>query len=171
MNHNISKSKILIGTLIGELVIIALLFLPVIIGWGNGFGLTARLVENSTQDDAISGWLVFPALLGNLIGGLGYIIFIMIGVFYYLTIALSIGWNALFNLINKKDNIWLTAVAVLPGVLYSIQVSACVFSLFTEIRSMQILLYIIPCIILLGENVIQICMSVQNLRIEKNEIR
>ncbi|BBF42313.1 hypothetical protein lbkm_0995 [Lachnospiraceae bacterium KM106-2] len=156
MNQNHHNKRHPWKLLLLELVIIIILFLPIAYGINGSIGMTSRLLDNTTPDDYVRGWFVIPAIFGDLIMGIGFLIIVGMGIVYFAVIALVIGFHSVVASANKENKLSLFLVSIAPQGIFSIFIMGKI-SLFA-IRSggWCVLFYMVPVIILFIDTMIHV---------------
>lgn len=150
------KWKLPLYVLLAEAAIILLTVLPMIWAGRLNQGLTERLLSGSSADDAVSGWLVLPAMLGDFFMGIFTAVVILLAVLYLVTIAASLGWSILFHFINRKNGWPLCIVAEAPALLVAggfvlVNIWVCI-----DAQMIGLLLPAVPMLLLLAEAIAQL---------------
>ena len=144
------------GILMGvEALVILLLFIPMIFGVREHFGITDSLLKGSSKDDAVTGWLVIPALLGDFTVGVAYIASILLAGFFIVSSFVVLGWNMLFHRLNQANRTWMFVVAELPPALIGIALVVIVISTIVQTGAIALVLYASPGLLLLVMVLIQ----------------
>lgn len=156
MNTERLLKKLPLVTFVLELILIAVLLMFTVYEYHQllGDGALNSLRRNSSPDDSITGWLVFPAIMLDLFGTIGYVFIVFAAVIYLAVIMLSIGWNMWMVKQNKNNKLWMKIIGILPSVFLIIKVVKDVIPSAMMNGSILTMAYVLPAVISLIESIV-----------------
>ncbi|WP_167957917.1 hypothetical protein [Anaerosporobacter faecicola] len=155
MNYKLCKTKLPLFTLAAELLICIVVSVLFALSLKNMDFATPSLLEKATENDSITGWLIAPSMMLDMVSLLVYIVIVAGPVVFFFSCIFSLGWNIAFNHMNKDHKVWLEVVAVLPACLSACyMIYLCIVLVVGNL--IPVLLFMIPALLLLAHSVIQV---------------
>lgn len=156
MNKEKLIRKFPLITFVVELILISTLLICTLYGYHEllGEGPLKGLLKNSLPDDVITGWFVFPAMILQVFGALGYIVIVVVAVIHLGLVMLSMGWNMWIVKQNKDNKYWVKAVGILPAGLLALKVVKRVSPICMVYGNILNASYMMPAIVILIETIV-----------------
>lgn len=166
------KWKVPVVSLLVNLVVMLLVFLPQICFVGGHVGLTENLIDEMGPGSVGGGWLILPAMLGDFGIAMVAVFFGAILIMYSIAAAVITIWNVIWNCCNKKEKKWMLLASLIPAGIVAVVFLVCAIRLFIDISYFETFLFVVPALIMLASQIWQykLFMKVEETEAEVSQV-